>query len=364
MTQLPDPLHNGKWRAAAMLIGLGIALAIGMVPYLPGLFGAAVLYVLTVRPHRWLVTRRTPPALAAGVMLAGVLLIFLVPGGWLLGMLVEQVPRAVNVLDAAPIAERLRGIEIGPFNLGEQVARAGGTITASASRVILGLLGGAASATLNLVIAMLGLYYLLLSADSVWRALKRYLPFTDEDSEELRLKFYEVTNATVVGVVAVSCMQGTLVGLAFAVLGLPNAVVWGTVTAVASVLPLVGSALVWVPGALTLLAQGDVGRGVGLAIFGVVVVSNVDNVFRPLVLRAVGNLHPLTTLLGAFAGVQYFGLIGILLGPLGITWFFELLVIYDREYGLRRPAAPGQIHSAVTAEQPIPPEASGPSGVS
>jgi predicted PurR-regulated permease PerM len=330
---------SGKWRAAAMLVGLGIAVAIGMVPFLPGLFGAAVLHVLTVRAHKWLVKKRVPPALAAGTMLLAVLLVLLVPGGWLVGMLVDQVPRAVALLDAAPIAQRLQGIEIGPFNLGEQVARAGGQLTTAASKVILGMLGGAATATLNLVIALLGLYYLLLSADHMWPALKRYLPFTDGDSEELRQKFYEVTNATVVGVVAVACLQGALVGLAFAVVGLPNAVVWGTVTAVASVLPLVGSALVWGPGAIALVGTGEVGRAIGLALFGLVVVSNVDNVFRPLVLRAVGNLHPLTTLLGAFAGVQYFGLIGILLGPLGITWFFELLVIYDREYGLVRPAS-------------------------
>ena len=195
-------------------------------------------------------------------------------------------------------------------------------------------MGGAARGTLNLVIALLGLYYLLIAAEDVWPRVKRFLPFTDDDSEEMRVKFYEVTMATALGVVVVAVVQGVLVGIAFAVLGLPNPIVWGTITAIASVLPLVGSALVWLPGTIVLFATGHPGQAIGLAIFGFVVVSNIDNVMRPMVSRKVGNLHPLTTLLGAFAGIEYIGLIGVLLGPLAITWFFELLMIYDKEYGL------------------------------
>jgi predicted PurR-regulated permease PerM len=83
-----------------------------------------------------------------------------------------------------------------------------------------------------------------------------------------------------------------------------------------------------------LFATGNVGQAVGLTLFGAVVIGNIDNVMRAIVSKRVGNLHPLTTLLGAFAGIEYIGLIGVLLGPLAITWFFELLVIYDKEYGL------------------------------
>ena len=325
---------TGKYRASAILIVLGASILWAMLPFAPGIFGAAIFYVLTINGYRWLLARRVPKSLAATLMLLLVLVLILVPGSALVTVLIDEIPSAIRGLDTGPLVQRLQGLRLGPINVGEQVSRASGSIGAWVSAQVLGAVGGAARGTLNLVIALLGLYYLLIAAEDVWPRVKRFLPFSDEDSEELRLKFYGVTMATALGVVVVAVAQGVLVGIAFAVLGLPNAIVWGTITAIASVLPLVGSALVWVPGAIVLFATGHPGQAIGLAIFGAVLVSNVDNVMRPMVSRRVGNLHPLTTLLGAFAGIEYIGLIGVLLGPLAITWFFELLSIYDRSYGL------------------------------
>ncbi|MBC7842333.1 MAG: AI-2E family transporter [Gemmatimonadaceae bacterium] len=332
--ELNVPRPTGKFRAAAILIVLGFSIVWAMIPFAPGILGAAVFYVVTIPGFRWLMRKHVPRSLAATLMLLVVLLVILIPGGALLSVLIDEIPTAIRGLDTGPLVQRVQHLRFGPINVGEQVARASGSIGSWVSSRVLGAVGGAARGTLNLVIALLGLYYLLLAAEEVWPRVKRYLPFTDEDSEDLRNKFYEVTMATVLGVVVVAVVQGVLVGAAFAVLGLPNAIVWGTVTAIASVLPLVGSALVWVPAAIVLFATGNVGQAIGLSIFGGVVVSNIDNVMRPMVSKRVGNLHPLTTLLGAFAGIEYVGLIGVLLGPLAITWFFELLVIYDKEYGL------------------------------
>jgi predicted PurR-regulated permease PerM len=329
---IPQP--TGKYRAAAVTIVLGLGILWAMLPFAPGIFGAAVFYVLTVKGYTWLRSRRIPSGLAATAMLLVIVLCILVPGGALVTILLDEVPAAIRGLDTGPLMTKVQSLRLGPINVGEQLTRASGTIASWASSKAIGAVGGAARGTLNLVIALLGLYYLLIAADSVWVRVKRYLPFTEEDSEDLRIKFYEVTMATALGVLAVSVLQGTLVGIAFAVLGLPNAVVWGTVTAIASVLPLVGSALVWVPAAIILFATGNVGQAIGLTIFGAVVVGNIDNLMRAVVSKRVGNLHPLTTLLGAFAGIEYIGLTGVLLGPLAITWFFELLVIYDKEYGL------------------------------
>jgi predicted PurR-regulated permease PerM len=332
-TLLP-PRPDGKWRAAAMLVVLGVGVAWAMIPFVPGIMGGAVMYALSNGLYRRLVAKKIPKSLAATCILLGVLLIILLPGGALISVLFDEIPAAIKGLDAGPIVARVQGLRIGSFNVGDQIARASGSISAWVSAQILGAVGGAARGTLNLMIALFGLYYLLLAGDEVWPRVKRFLPFTSEDSDDLLAKFYQVTLATVVGVVVIAVLQGVLVGAAFAMLGLSNPIVWGTITAIASVLPLVGSALVWLPGAITLFALGNVGQAIGLAVFGAVVVSNIDNVMRPIVLKKVGNLHPLTTLLGAFAGVQYFGLIGVLLGPLAITWFFELLIIYDKEYGL------------------------------
>jgi predicted PurR-regulated permease PerM len=107
---------------------------------------------------------------------------------------------------------------------------------------------------------------------------------------------------------------------------------WGVVTVVLAILPVVGSGLVWGPGALSLALEGQYGRAIGVALWGVIVVSNVDNVIRPMVFRRWAKIHPFITIIGAFAGIQYFGLLGLLIGPLAISYFFELIRMYRAEY--------------------------------
>jgi len=98
-------------------------------------------------------------------------------------------------------------------------------------------------------------------------------------------------------------------------------------------LPVLGSAIVWLPATIVLLASGRPGAALTLGLIGGVVASNIDNVVRPLIYRRVSHIHPLVTLVGAFSGVRLFGIAGLLLGPLLISYFFELLRIYQQEYG-------------------------------
>jgi predicted PurR-regulated permease PerM len=112
------------------------------------------------------------------------------------------------------------------------------------------------------------------------------------------------------------------------------------VTAIFAILPVVGSGLVWGPGALTLVLDGRYGAALSLVLIGVVLVGNVDVVVRPAIFRRFAQVHPLVTLVGAIAGVGYFGLLGILIGPLAVSYFFELIRMYREEY-LRQPGTAG-----------------------
>jgi predicted PurR-regulated permease PerM len=126
--------------------------------------------------------------------------------------------------------------------------------------------------------------------------------------------------------------QGLLVGLAFWVVGLPSAVFWGVVTTVFAILPVVGSGLVWGPGTIALALDHRYIAAAGLALWGLIVVGNVEYVIRPMVFRRWANIHPLVTLVGALGGVSYFGLLGLLIGPLAISYWFELIKMYREEY--------------------------------
>jgi hypothetical protein len=109
--------------------------------------------------------------------------------------------------------------------------------------------------------------------------------------------------------------------------------VWGVLTAFGAVVPIIGSGLVWIPATLLLLATQRYADAILLGVIGAIVVANVDNVARPLIYRRVSRIHPMITLVGAFAGIRYFGVLGVLFGPLGLAYFFEVLTLYRREYG-------------------------------
>ena len=165
----------------------------------------------------------------------------------------------------------------------------------------------------------------------------------------MRDRFFGVTQATLLGTALISLVQGTLVGTGFWLVDLSNPLFWGTVTAFASILPVLGSGLVWLPAVVILVSQGRYGAAAVMLVIGAGIASNVDNVIRPLVYRRVSNIHPMITLVGAFAGVRYFGLLGLLLGPLAIAYLFELLRFYREEYGTPSeeraiPAVPAQRH--------------------
>ncbi len=135
-----------------------------------------------------------------------------------------------------------------------------------------------------------------------------------------------------IGTGAVAAIQGLLLGLAFGVVGLPNALFWGVVTMAFAILPVVGSGMIWGPAAIVLYMQGRPLLAILLVIWGVVVVGSVDNFIRPLIYRRFSAVPPLITLIGAIGGVAQFGLLGLLIGPLALSYFFELIRMYREEY--------------------------------
>jgi predicted PurR-regulated permease PerM len=331
------PLDADRWRARLLVAALGVAILVAIAPYAPGLLGAAVLYVIFAPVHRRLAPRvggRAATILAVA-MAAG---LFILPGAWLVGSIIAQAPEILRGFSRSDVLARLAALRIGDLDVGTHLARTGGAVLSWLSQQALRLIAGAMHGALNVVIALFGLWFLLRSAHAAWARTKEYLPFSDASADLLRDRFRSVTEATLLGTALTAALQGSIVGVGFWLVGLPHAAFWGMITAVVSILPVLGSALVWLPGVLVLLAEQRYGAALALAAIGGIVASNIDNVTRPMVNRRMSDLHPMTTLLGAAAGVSVLGIAGLLLGPLAIAWFLELLRIYRREYG--PPASP------------------------
>jgi len=325
-------LQTPRDRAGLLILVLAVAVLVAVAPFLSGLLGAAVLYVIFVKPYERL-QRVMNPGLAAAITLTAALVIIALPLTWLISEVIRQAPDALRALQNNAVFARIAQIRIGDFQVGEELANASGTIASWLSPRVFSVVGGATSAVLNLVIAFFGLYYMLRSDGTTWSSIRQFIPFSAHTADALRDRFFNVTEATLLGTVLIAVIQGSLVGTGFWIVGLPNPFFWGTVTAFASILPVLGTSLVWLPAVLVLLVQDRYGAAITMLVIGAGIASNVDNLIRPLIYRRVSNIHPMITLVGAFAGVRYFGLLGVLLGPLGIAYLFELLKFYREEYG-------------------------------
>jgi len=324
-------LDTNHQRAALVLIVLGIALLVAFVPFATGLVGIPVLYVVFEPVHRWL-TRRLSPRFAAAIVVLLALFLIVVPGVSFAGLIVAQAQEIAGGVVQSPLLTRLSQLQIRDFDIGAQLADLGGKLVTWIGTSAFGLIGTATRLALNLTISLFGLYYLLLRPGETWQAVRPYIPFSAENAELLRQRFRNVTVSTVVGTGLVAAIQGVMVGLGFWAAGLSNALFWGVVTVVLAILPVVGSALVWGPGVIALAIGGQYGWAVALALWGILAVGNVDYIVRPIVFRRWANIHPIVTLLGALAGVPYFGILGLLIGPLALSYFFELIGMYRSEY--------------------------------
>lgn len=311
-----------------LLLAVGVAIVIGVIPFLSGLVGSMILYTIAHSSFVHL-SRRVPPRVAALTITIGALLFFLIPGAWLVSTTVSEARDAIHEWKPDQAAAWLSTTPLDGLDVTKQIAAAGTGAASWLSSRAVGFIGSAATMVLNVLIALLGLYYLLLSGDSLWTRVKRILPVPHSVADMLAARFATVTNALLLGTVLTAALQGTLIGAGFALLGLRPAVLWGFVTACVSVLPLFGSALVWAPGIAVLLLDHRPGPALFLAVLGGGIVSNLDNLVRLIVYRRVSGIHPMATIVGAFAGVRLFGVIGAFIGPLILSYFIELLGIYE-----------------------------------
>jgi predicted PurR-regulated permease PerM len=324
-------IDSNHQRAAILVLLLGVALVIALTPYATGIIGIPVLYAIFAPAHDWL-GMRMRPRLAATFVVVLALFLIVVPGVSFAGLIVSQAQEIAGSVVRNPVLGRLRELRVGGVDLGPRLADLGAQLVGWIGSSAFGLVGTATRLALNLTISLFGLFYLLLRPGETWEAVQPYIPFSSKNTEKLRQRFRDVTSATIIGTGLTAVIQGVMVGLGFWLTGLPNAMFWGVVTVVFAILPVVGSGLVWGPGALALILGGRTAPGLLLLLWGAAVVGNVDYVIRPRIFKRWANIHPLVTLLGALAGVPYFGILGLLIGPLALSYFFELTKMYGEEY--------------------------------
>lgn len=180
------------------------------------------------------------------------------------------------------------------------------------------------------------LYFMLVNGRRMEERLWEYIPLKDSNVELLGKEVNTMVVANTIGIPVIALMQG-VVGLAgYLIIGISEPFLWFVATCITAMLPIVGAALVYVPLTIMLFAQGENGKGIAMAIWGFGLIGLVDNVFRFIFNKKMGNIHPLVTVFGVIVGIQLFGFIGLVFGPLLISMFILLLRIYSSEFLVRR----------------------------
>jgi predicted PurR-regulated permease PerM len=195
----------------------------------------------------------------------------------------------------------------------------------------------------QIFIALFICYYLVRDGEAILKNLEDLLPLKEDHRRKVSQQISNAVYGVIYGQVIISVMQGVLATIGYFILGLPSPLTLGLLTVVFSFVPVLGTALVWLPAALIVLFQslavGDqwgVFRAVALILWGFLVVALSDNLLRPRVIGRRAKIHPVLVLLGVFGGIALFGIIGIIIGPLILSILFELIKIYiqEREYFL------------------------------
>jgi len=314
--------------------------------------------------ERGLGGRRRPAAL---LTVLGLFLLIVVPVTAFLTLVVTQ---AVEVSDTAGswIAEQssrlgeltawLSGLPVvGPLVPDEQAmaSRASDFVGRAGTFIIDNLraaTAGTVSAILQLFVMLYALYFFLIDGPRILSRILYFTPLAEEDERKLARQFVSVTRATIKGSILIGLLQGALAGAAFFVLGLPGAAFWSTIMAVLSVIPVLGSGIVWVPAAVILMFTGRVAAGVGLAAWGIVVVGLVDNFLRPRMVGRDTKMHDLLVLLSTFGGLAMFGLVGFIIGPIVAALFmtsWDLYAVAFREVLPDAPSFPRSVEGPLLA---------------
>jgi predicted PurR-regulated permease PerM len=334
---------QARWLALVVATAIALYLCWLMLqPFVNVLAWAAVLVILFYPVHRRLVAWTHRPATSA--LLSSLLVIFtiLVPLTLITLAVVNELSNAVNAVhgnvstlldpQTSPLGRaigwlgqyiNIEELRSGEF-LMERLKGMGGTIASRA----LGFVGGIVGAIVQTFFVIFTMYYLFRDGERFVRALPDTLPLRREQSERIFARARDVIGASVYGVLVIAVIQGTLGGLAFWVLGLPSAIVWAVVMTFLSMIPMAGSFLVWVPAAIYLGLTGHWGKALILVAWGSLVIGTVDNFLRPKLVGERTKLHELFIFFAVLGGLQVFGVVGIVLGPVVLAITLALLDVF------------------------------------
>lgn len=296
--------------------------------------GAATIYVL-LRRQMWLLTERRKwrRSMAALLLLGEAAFVFLVPLSLIIWMLIAKTRHIV--LDPQLLIVPVKHIvslmsDMIGYNLWreENITSMIGYLPQIGQWILDSILSFAA----NIVVLLFVLYFMLIGGRRMEEYCREILPFNRLISRDLMREIYRIVHSNAIGIPLLAVVQGVVAYIGYLAFGAPSPLFWAVLTCFATVIPLVGTALVWVPLAAYMTLGGEWGPSVGLMLYGLLVVTHVDNLGRFIMQKKMADTHPLITIFGVIVGLSLFGFMGVIFGPLMLALLVFCVNIFKRKY--------------------------------
>lgn len=319
----------------ALLIIMGFVIVNELYFLIGALLGAVTLYVILMHRMKYMVIiLRWNPTLAALMLMLLSFIVMIIPLAYMGKVAIAKIspvisnPELINDAFMRIHEYLLREYNIDALNQ-ENVQRISERVIPFTQKT----LGSTINVLGNIVIMYLILYFLLVNNREVEKWLRQNLPFKTKNVKTIITDFRALVYSNALGIPLVALVQGLAGLIGYWIFGVEEFVLMGILTAISSVIPIIGSLAIYLPLAVYQFVTAGTLQGIGVLLWGFLVIGSVDNIARFMIQRKLADVHPLVTLLGVMAGISLFGFVGVIFGPLLISVFFILVRIYVDEYG-------------------------------
>lgn len=312
----------------AGLIGFHLSL------FVPSLLGAITLYVITRKYNLYLQEeRKWKPWVASMVIILGTLVVLILPIYFIADLLIAKLGNASVYMEKFNVfIDKIHDFVYSKTNI-DLLSKDNLTkLKDSVAKYSTSALSGTFN-TLTVVASMYFILYFMLEKPLLFeRLLKSSAPLKRANVNLLGEKIRKMVMANAIGIPVVAIGQGVIALIGYLIFGAPSAILLFALTCVGSMLPIVGAAIVYIPVCIYMIAEGNVGPGLGLAAYCLIVVGLTDNLLRFTLLKKLENIHPLNTVFGIIMGINLFGFMGLIFGPILISITILLIQVYRDEF--------------------------------
>jgi predicted PurR-regulated permease PerM len=333
--------------ALLVIIILSGIIIYAVLPYINYLLGGFILFVIFKPMYYFFLEKpRLNRQISAALVIIISVFVILIPLYFLLNLVISEIQQLL--LDRESIMALIQsGIQLFS-NLSSRLDNSGDVIQAELegrvmdlfseavdylSLLILGSIQNTGQRIIGILIMYFLLYYLLTGEDSDFmHGIFVAIPFNTENTIVLFNEFRNIVRTTIIASGAIAVIEGGILIAAFIIFGVQGAFLWGTIAGILSFLPVVGAPLIWISATVIQLLQRDYVAAIGIFVVGVLLNIADNGFFRPVIQKKVGEIHPFQSLLGIIIGVSLFGIVGIIIGPLLLAYFYLTVKMFSEEY--------------------------------